>query len=289
VPGNFHLVGRQAFVRCWPMEDDLADVVAHYMASREEDRLTTGLGALELVRTQEIVRRHLPRPPARVLDVGGGTGVHAAWLLADGYVVDLVDVAPRHVDEALLRLGGLGLTAHIGDARRLAIRDGTYHVALVLGPLYHLHAEADRVQVLRKARRVVQPGGIVVAAAINRFASLFDGLVREFFFEPEFRDVVRRDLRDGRHANPRRHPHWFTTAYFHRPEELTAEMALAGLIPVETVGVEGLAGWLPHLEPHWADDDDRDAILLASQLIEAEPSLLGLSAHLVAVARRPTA
>jgi SAM-dependent methyltransferase len=265
------------------MQAELADVVAYYADSREEDRLSSGLGALELVRTQEILRRHLPRPPARVLDVGGGTGVHADWLLADGYL------APRHVDEALRRLGGRGLTAHTGDARRLAIRDGVYQAVLVLGPLYHLHAQEDRVQVLREAGRVVRPGGIVAVAAISRFASLFDGLARELLFEPGFRDVVERDLRDGRHTNPQRRPHWFTTAYFHRPEELTAEVARAGLVPVETVGVEGLTGWLPHLEPRWADEHHRDLILAATRLVEAEPSLLGLSAHLLAIAQRPAA
>jgi SAM-dependent methyltransferase len=158
-----------------------------------------------------------------------------------------------------------------------------------LGPLYHLQAQADRVQVLREASRVVRPGGIVAAAAISRFASLFDGLAREFLFEPDFRDVVERDLRDGCHTNPERRPHWFTTAYFHRPDELTTEVALAGLVPVETVGVEGLAGWLPHLAPRWADDIDRQVILAAAHLVEAEPSVLGLSAHLLAVAQRPGA
>ena len=111
--------------------------------------------------------------------------------------------------------------------------------------------------------------------------------MREFLFEPAFRDVIQHYLHNGCHTNPERHPHWFTTAYFHRPEELTAELVLAGLVPVETVGVEGLPGRLPHLESRWADDNDREVILAAAQLVEAEPSVLGLSAHLLAVARRP--
>ncbi len=56
--------------------------------------------------------------------------------------------------------------------------------------------------------------------------------------------------------NPDRHPGWFTTAYFHRPEELAAERAVAGLDVVETVRVEGLAGWLGHLAPRLDDDAD---------------------------------
>jgi hypothetical protein len=32
---------------------------------------------------------------------------------------------------------------------------------------------------------------LVAVAAVGRFASLFDGLVREFFLDPEFRDIVQ--------------------------------------------------------------------------------------------------
>ncbi len=268
---------------------DLDDVVEHYQETREEDRLTGGLAELELVRTREVLHRHLPPPPATVLDVGGATGVHADWLLDEGYAVHLVDLAPRHVDHALAHLAARGLTAEVGDARSLPVDDGTVDAALVLGPLYHLVERSDRVRALQEARRAVRPGGPVAVAAISRFASLLDGLTRGFVFEPAFRDIVRRDLTDGRHENPERRPHWFTTAYFHRPEDLADEIAAAGLDVLELVGVEGLAGWLPHLADHWADPADRDVILEAVRLVEAEPSLLGLSAHLLGVARAPRA
>src|ERR671911_685483 len=156
--------------------------------------------------------------------------------------------------------------------------------ALVLGPLYHLQEEADRIQALEEARRVARPDGVVGVAAINRFASLFDGLVREFIFEPEFREVVERDFTDGRHSNPQNRPHWFTTAFFHRPEQLEAEIRSASLSLVELVGVEGLVGWLPHLEHRWTNEADRDVILSATRLVEADPAVIGLSAHLLAVA-----
>jgi ubiquinone/menaquinone biosynthesis C-methylase UbiE len=267
------------------MESDLDEVVRHYEARHEEDRLVGGLAELELVRTQEVLRRHLPAPPARVLDVGGGTGVHAAWLLDDGYDVHLVDLTPGHVDRALGRLEGAGLTAEVGDARQLGAADAAFDAALVLGPLYHLHDRADRVRALTEARRVVRPGGVVGVAAISRFASMFDGLARGFLFDPEFMAIARRDLADGCHDNPDDRPHWFTTAYFHRPEELADEIAAAGLALVEVVGVEGLAGWLAHLDARWPDDGDRAVILEVTRLLEAEPSVLGLSAHLLAVAR----
>jgi ubiquinone/menaquinone biosynthesis C-methylase UbiE len=265
---------------------DIADVVAHYESSLEENRLSAGLGALELVRTQEILRRHLPVPPTQVLDVGGGTGVHADWLLADGYAVHLVDITLRHVRQALSTLRDRGLTADAGDARQLPFPDDSFDAVLVLGPLYHFHEQADRIRALEEARRVARPSGLVAVAAISRFASLFDGLVREFIFDPEFREIAERDFIDGRHSNPQNRPHWFTTAFFHRPEQLAAEIGSAGLTLIELVGVEGLVGWLPHLEQRWANEADRDVILRATRLVESEPALLGLSAHLLSVARK---
>src|SRR5439155_17552854 len=123
--------------------------VSHYETEmREEDRITIGSARLELVRTQEILRRHLPNPPADILDVGGATGVHAAWLAADGYRVHIVDLTPRHVEKARSDLGPLGVTAELGDARSLSAADASFDVVLLFGPLYHLVDRADRLRAL---------------------------------------------------------------------------------------------------------------------------------------------
>jgi ubiquinone/menaquinone biosynthesis C-methylase UbiE len=268
--------------------DDADAILEHYQAIREEERITAGLGQLELVRTQEVLRRHLPHPPARLLDVGGATGVHAAWLAEDGYDVHVVDLAPRHVEMIRATLASLGVTAEVGDARQLDFPDSGFDGVLLFGPLYHLTDRADRIRALREAMRVVRPGGLVAVAAISRFASLFDGLARGFLFDPEFRPIVDRDLREGQHRNPHSRPHWFTTAYFHHPSELREEVEEVGLAVLDLVGVEGLGGWLGFLGDRWDTVDGRAAILFAAQAVESEPSLLGLSAHLLAITRTPS-
>jgi hypothetical protein len=48
--------------------------IAAYYARGEEERRFTGADRLEYVRTQELLVRHLPEPPAVVLDAGGGPG-----------------------------------------------------------------------------------------------------------------------------------------------------------------------------------------------------------------------
>lgn len=268
------------------MSEDAGAIVRHYEQDiREEDRITTGLGQLELVRTQEILRRHLPKPPASILDVGGATGVHAAWLAADGYRVHIVDMTPRHVEMARAELGPRGVTAELGDARDLSCADASFDVVLLFGPLYHLTRRTDRLRALSEARRAVRPGGTVAVAAINRFASLFDGVKREILTDPEFRWIVERDLHDGQHRNPGNRPDWFTTAFFHHPTERRAEVEAAGLAVVELVGVEGLARWFPSSAPQWETEAGREMILFAARVTEAEPSLLGVSSHLIAIAR----
>lgn len=258
-------------------------ILHHYEIANEQKRLLTGSSQIELLRTQEVLRRHLPTRPARILDVGGGAGIYAQWLAEMGHQVTLVDLSPRHVEIATSSLSPLGVQVEQGDARSLAVPDGSFDVVLLMGPLYHLQDPSDRLKAWREARRAARPGGIVAAAAISRFASLFDGLTHGYLFDSEFRQMVHRDLTTGAHLNPSRRPEWFTTAYLHHPDELIVEAQAADLTVLELVGLEGLARWLPFSEERWASPTDREIILEAARLVEHEPSLAGLSAHLLLV------
>jgi SAM-dependent methyltransferase len=266
------------------------EIVDHYERDYDESkRITTGFGTLELLRTQEIVGRVLPKRPLRILDVGGATGVHARWLAEAGHTVEVVDPMPRHVAaSAALAADGLRVTAELGDARALTQADHTYDAVLLLGPLYHLNERDDRVRAWQEALRVAKPGGLVIAAAVSRFASLFHGLATGAMNDARFRAIVERDLRDGNHRNPDRVEHWFTTAYFHHPDELAPEAAEAGAEHIEVFGVEGLAGFLPQLEEQWNDPAGREVILESARAVESEPTVRGASAHLLVVTRKAT-
>jgi ubiquinone/menaquinone biosynthesis C-methylase UbiE len=267
-----------------------AEALRHYDGQDEGARLTRGPGKLELARTQELLGRHLPSTPAVIQDVGAGPGRYSFWLAREGYTVHLVDAVPRHVEEARTRAlsepGPIPASFAVGDARALAAEDGSADAVLLLGPLYHLTERADRVQALREARRVVRPDGVVFAACISRFASTLDGLARGLIDDPEFVRIVERDLADGQHRNPGDHPDYFTTAYFHRPEEVGEELAEAGLEHVRTYAVEGTGWLLSDFDARWEDPLRRERLLEAVRCTEHEPALLGASAHLLGVGRR---
>jgi SAM-dependent methyltransferase len=143
-----------------------------------------------------LLTRFLPAAPAVVADVGGGPGVYAAWLASRGYHVHLLDPVPLHVEQARA-LAPLA-SAAVGDARTLPFADASVDAILELGPLYHLLEAQDRRRALAEARRVLRPGGVLAAAAITRFASTIDGLLKGYMASPEFERIVERLLADGR-------------------------------------------------------------------------------------------
>jgi SAM-dependent methyltransferase len=261
-------------------------LLSHYGSGVEQARLRDGGPRIEFARTKELLERFLPPPPARVLDVGGGPGAYAAWLAGTGYTVHLVDPVPLHVEQAtaLAAESERPFTAALGDARALDEDDAAQDVVLLLGPLYHLVNRDERVRALAEARRVARPGGTVAAAGISRTASLLDGLRSGHLRSPAFDAIVERDLREGQHRNPGGETEFFTTAYLHRPDELEGEVRDAELEIEGVFGVEG-PGWL--LWELWDDPRGRENILRVARAVEREPTLLGASSHLLAMARRP--
>ncbi|MBB5154152.1 class I SAM-dependent methyltransferase [Saccharopolyspora phatthalungensis] len=273
------------------MEDFETAISAYYRLDPERDRLSTW-GLLEALRTTELLERYLPPAPAVVHDIGGARGAYALPLARNGYQVHLIDAWPPHVEAAAAASeqqpdAPLSSTG-VGDARELPFEDDSADAVLLFGPLYHLIERDDRVLALREAHRVLRPGGILLAAAVSRYASTFDGIRNGDISDPEFDAIVAGDVRDGVHRNvdPDKHPNWFTLTFFHRPAELHDEVADAGFDDVRLLAIESAGAYTTDAE-RLADDTYREAVLRAIRRIEAVPELLGTSPHIMAVARTP--
>ncbi len=267
------------------------EITLYYEMGLEAQRLSGAGGELEFVRTKEIISRHMPGLPAVVLDVGGGPGAYACWLAQEGYEVHLTDPislhleqarqASQHQPESPIR------SITLGDARKLDHPDGFADVVLLLGPLYHLTERLDRISALQEAYRVLKQAGLLIVVGISRFASTFAGLIDGCFEDADFVNIARRDVVEGQHRNPTGKANYFTTAFFHHPDELRGEVQEAGFAVKEVLAIEGAAVFLQDLDEQWSDPVRKQRILEAVRWLENEPSVMGVTGHIIAIASKP--
>lgn len=127
------------------------ETIDHYsLRYKEADRLSEQANRLEMLRTLDLLKRFLPKPPAVILDVGGASGVYAFPLSEQGYKVHLSDITPLHIEEAKkinseqsrYRLA----TITVRDAREIKQPSNSADAVLFFGPLYHLPDQDDRLK-----------------------------------------------------------------------------------------------------------------------------------------------
>jgi len=155
---------------------------------------------------------------SRLLEIGGGTGIDAAWLKARGRKVLLTDVSPAMVAEAARKLGPDA--AEVVAAEQLdRLAERGEHFDGAFSNFAGLNCVSDLAPVGRSLARLVRPGGHV---ALVVFGCCCPGEMIVETVRGRFGNVLRRARKDdvpaslgGRHFRVR----------YHRRAEIVAAMA----------------------------------------------------------------
>ena len=139
----------------------------YYNSCNEEGRLLSRHGQVEYLTTMKYIHEYLSgmEDPA-VLEVGAGTGRYSVALAKEGFRVTAVELVPRNLELLKAKLDGSEpITALQGNALDLSfLPDAAFSLTMLLGPMYHLYTEEDKLKALSEAVRVTRPGGIILVA-----------------------------------------------------------------------------------------------------------------------------
>ena len=183
------------------MREEMQAIREHYNADpqKEWDRLKKS-HPYEKYITIKMMDRFI-RPGDSILDIGGGPGHYSIHYARQDHAVTLLDLSDENVRFAKkkARQYGVRITAMQGNALDLScFPDNSYDIVCLMGPLYHLMNEENRVQAVREARRVLKPGGYLFSSFIMMFGGVIYGLreLQETILWPEEQplyDIAAKD------------------------------------------------------------------------------------------------
>jgi len=223
-----------------------------------------------------------------VLDIGGGPGRYSLYLAEKGSRVTLFDLSPGNIKFASERAAeqGLSIETVTGDAREAdkLIKNREFDHVLLMGPLYHLLDEADRISAVNAALNLLKPGGIIYISFISMMGGIIYGMkdAPEIMasndpFEMEFLNKFTARKSYGGDA--------FTKAFFIEQSEILPFMAQFPLEKLHLFGQEGITS--PCESNIMAQPEEIiDAWLDLCEKIWEREEFLSWSEHLMYVGRK---
>lgn len=215
------------------------DVTEYYnkIANHEWERLNNPYSLVEFESTMFLIKKYFPNKGS-ILDIGSGPGRYSIELAKLGYKMTLLDLSQTELDIAREQFEHHGLSSH-GFHCSCALdldqfEDNQFDSILVLGPMYHIHDESDRIKVQTNVHRILKKNGIAIFAYINTWGTLKSSLYElsdDFHDKANFKLMLDGDLKlDSKNA--------FTTAHFTTPPQALNEMRRSKFEIISYAGAE---------------------------------------------------
>ena len=260
--------------------ETLQALTQYYSNYDEDNRLTSRPGMVEFLTTMRYIEKYL-RPGMRVLEIGAATGRYSHYLAQQGYRVDAVELIDHNIEIFKENTTpGEKITITQGNAKDLSMfDDDTYDITLLLGPMYHLFTEEEKLQALSEAIRVTKKGGIVFSAYCMGDASVLQyGFVRG-----DIHNIIEKCMLDPVTFKTFSKP--WDLFELHRKEDIDA---LRSHFPVTQLHFLATDGYANHMRQTLdAMDEDTFRLFLRYHFATCERlDLIGYSNHTLDIFRK---
>lgn len=252
-------------------------------AKREWERMERH--RMEFLVTRKVLSEFLSGTSLKIADIGGGPGRYSIFLAGLGHRVTLVDISREELEIARQKAEEQGVkidrSLQMNALDLSLLSEAEFDAVLLMGPLYHLQGESDQKEAIREVIRILQPGGLIFASFISRFAPFRDFSA----IDPETVFVEGKEwlqmLNDGINFGP-----GFPGAFFEHPDRIIPLMESCGLETVKMIGVEGVVSGHEdrinqlkgEMLEFWVDLNHR---------LGSDPACWGCANHLLYIGRKP--
>jgi len=241
--------------------------------------------------TWNYLQRYLPKNyDSIILDAAGGTGRWATPIAKKGYKVVLVDISQAMLDVANEKIRREGLQDKVtlvkGDMAKLDYPDGFFDFAFCLTDALPLVEDIDKT--LQEFRRVMKNGSYVIADLINRFNLLTPHVSGNPYNADKVKELIDRLKKET--SIPGKPKEKELRWLWHFPHEAREIFERNNLEVEKVVGKPTSLIWRNPLAIGGQDLQPsrrliKNILKLELALCE-EPTLLGMSAKLMIIARK---
>ncbi len=228
------------------------------------------------------------RPGDSVLDIGGGPGRYSIHYAQKGCNLTLAELSQGNVDFAKAKAAELGVSFPAYAVNCLELDKlglGQFDHVFLMGPLYHLQSEADRVEAVNAALRRLKPGGKLYVS----FIPIFSGLIYDLqhagnifgdMLDPNVNYLLDNVAQGEDYIGP-----GFSQVCFHHPRNILPFMAQFPLKKLHLFGQEGFLAPNKYQLMERAPEEVQAWVELAKRYIEL-PELLSWSEHVMYIGQK---
>lgn len=270
------------------MSKETIDQVKEYYdtaAEIEWDRLQRQPFEFEL--TTFMMDKYI-RPGDSVLDIGGGPGRYSIHYAQKGCRVTLAELSRGNVALAKEKAGeaGVDFPAYAVNCLELdSLNLGQFDHVFLMGPLYHLQDEADRVRAVENALKCLKPGGKLYVSFIQLFSGLIYDLQHEGHICEDMAIPACRRLVEGVPGGEDYSGPGFTAVYFYYLRNILPFMERFPLTKLHLFSQEGFLAPNKLQLMEREEAEIRQWVELAKEYLEV-PELLSWGEHLMYIGEK---